>query len=305
MWIKIGIRVKMHDDEIIVSDEVVRELIASQFPEWSREPIVRITDGGTVNGIFRIGERWAARLLLRPGDPDMKLHALEEEALANAEFTRHSPFPSPVPIAIGKPGAGYPLPWSIQTWLPGTVSIKAKSGASEDFARDLAALVTALRQAHTGARRFTGGGRGGDLRDHDEWVETCIRECATMFDAHRLEEMWDHFRALPRTSPDVMTHGDLTSLNILVNHGRLAGVLDCGGFGPADPALDVIAGWHLLDNEARAVFRAEMQSDELEWERSKAWAFEQALGAGWYYVDSNPVMNAMGHLTLSRIMANH
>jgi aminoglycoside phosphotransferase (APT) family kinase protein len=295
----------MHDDEILVSDEVVRKLIAGQFPEWSQEPILRIASSGTVNAIFRIGTEFAGRLPLRPDDPESKRQALETEALASAEFIRYSPFPSPVRIAIGKPGPGYPLPWSVQTWLPGTSAIGADPGASADYASDLAALVTALRQADTGGRKFSGGGRGGDLRDHDEWVETCIRQSATMFDAHRLEGMWDYFRALPRTSPDVMTHGDLTSPNVLVNRGRLAGVLDCGGFGPADPALDVIAGWHLLEDGPRTVFRDELRCDDLEWERSKAWAFQQALGAVWYYVDSNPVMHTMGHLTLSRIIASH
>jgi aminoglycoside phosphotransferase (APT) family kinase protein len=126
-----------------------------------------------------------------------------------------------------------------------------------------------------------------------------------MFDAHRLEEMWAYFRALPRTSPDVMAHGDLIPPNILVDQGRLAGVLDCGGFGPADPALDVIAGWHLLEDGPRTAFRAGLRCDELEWERSKAWAFQQALGAVWYYVDSNPVMHTMGYVTLSRIIASY
>ena len=102
-----------------------------------------------------------------------------------------------------------------------------------------------------------------------------------------------------------MTHGDLTSQNILVDRERLAGELDCGGFGPADPARDVIAGWHLLENGPRDVFRAQLCCDELEWKRSRAWAFVQALGAVWYYVDSNPVMHTMGHLTLSRIIASH
>ena len=34
-----------------------------------------------------------------------------------------------------------------------------------------------------------------------------------------------------------------------------------------------------------------------------AWAFEQAMGAVWYYVDSNPAMSSMGRRTLERIMA--
>jgi hypothetical protein len=32
--------------------------------------------------------------------------------------------------------------------------------------------------------------------------------------------------------------------------------------------------------------------------RGAAWAFEQALGAVWYYADSNPVMSEMGRRTL-------
>jgi len=30
--------------------------------------------------------------------------------------------PQPEPVALGEPGAGYPLPWSVPTWLPGTVA---------------------------------------------------------------------------------------------------------------------------------------------------------------------------------------
>lgn len=46
-------------------------------------------------------------------------------------------------------------------------------------------------------------------------------------------------RELPRgTAADVMNHGDLIAGNVLVSHGRLAGVIDVGGAGPADPALD-------------------------------------------------------------------
>jgi aminoglycoside phosphotransferase (APT) family kinase protein len=101
-----------------------------------------------------------------------------------------------------------------------------------------------------------------------------------------------------------MSHGDLIPLNVLVGAGRMVGVLDGGGFGPADPALDVIAGWHMLNDSPRAVFRAELQCDELEWERSKAWALEQSLGAVWYYEKSNPAMSSMGRRTIDRVMAH-
>jgi hypothetical protein len=36
--------------------------------------------------------------------------------------------------------------------------------------------------------------------------------------------------------------------------------------------------WHLLETKPRQVLRERLASDDLEWQRSKAWAFEQAMG---------------------------
>lgn len=294
----------MHDDEIDISEASVRELIASQYPGWSAKPIRRIRSSGTVNAIFRIGDELAARFPLRTADPAATRQILEEEARASEEFARHSPFPSPVPVAIGDPGAAYPLPWSVQTWLPGAVASDDDQSGSAGFATDLARLVAALRSAGTGGRRFGGSGRGGDLREHDKWVDSCLHRSEHLLDVPRLTALWRRLRELPRTTGDVMTHGDLIPPNVLVGNGRLAGILDCGGFGPADPALDVIAGWHLLHDGPRAAFFAELGCDELEVERSKAWAFEQAIGAVWYYDTTNPAMSTMGRRTLQRIAAS-
>ena len=79
-------------------------------------------------------------------------------------------------------------------------------------------------------------------------------------------------------------------------------MIDVGGRRAADPALDPLVGWHLFDAAARAVFRAAVGSDDLEWARAKAWAFEQAMGLVWYYRDSNPAMSRMGRATLDRIL---
>ena len=110
-------------------------------------------------------------------------------------------------------------------------------------------------------------------------------------------------RELPRRAPDAMTHGDLIPGNVLVAEGRLAGILDAGGFGAADPALDLVAAWHLLDDGPREALRAALGSDELDWERGRAWAFEQAMGVVWYYAETNPPMAAMGRRTLERVLA--
>jgi len=292
----------MHDDQVALTTDIVTTLIRDQFPRWSGEQIRPLPSTGTVHGIFRIGNGLSARFPLRLADPDSVLAVLEQEARASAELVRVPRFPVPEPVALGKPGAGYPMPWSVQTWLPGTVASDAAPSGSDAFAEDLAAFIAALRDADTRGRRFSGENRGGVLTDHDDWMAKCFEESEGLLDVPRLRQLWRHFRELPRTSADVMSHGDLIPGNILVTGDRLTGVLDTGGFGPADPALDLVSAWHLLEPGPRNVLRRALACDDLEWERGKAWAFEQAMGLVWYYVESNPTMSGLGRRTLGRLL---
>ena len=75
-----------------------------------------------------------------------------------------------------------------------------------------------------------------------------------------------------------MSHGDLIRGNVLVANGRLAGILDVGGLGPADPALDLVSAWHLLEAGPRQALREDLGCDDLEWERGKAWALRAGDG---------------------------
>jgi aminoglycoside phosphotransferase (APT) family kinase protein len=292
----------MHDDQVAVTAETVAALIQDQFPQWSGKKIRLLPSTGTVNAIFRIGNDLSARFPLRRADAAETRAVLEREAEASAELVRVSQFPTPEPLALGEPGAGYPMPWSVQTWLPGTVASDADPSGSDAFAQDLATFIATLRRAETRGRRFSGGGRGGVLTHHDEWMEECFEESERLLDVPRLRQVWSHLRELPREGADVMSHSDLIPGNVLLASDRLSGVLDAGGFGPADPALDLVSAWHLLQGGPRQVLRRTLGCEDLEWERGKAWAFEQAMGLVWYYVESNPTMSRMGRRTLDRIL---
>lgn len=292
----------MHADQVDVTSEIVTALIQEQFPQWSGRAIRPLSSTGTVHAIFRIGDGLSARFPLRPADADEVLAVLEREARASAELAQVSRFPVPEPVALGKPGAGYPMPWSVQTWLPGTIALDADPSGSDAFAEDLAAFIAAMRDAGTRGRVFDGDNRGGVLTHHDDWMAKCFQESEELLDVSRLRQLWGHFRELPRTSADVMSHGDLIPGNVLVAGDRLGGVLDTGGYGPADPALDLVGAWHLLQPGPRDVLRRTLACDDLEWERGKAWAFEQAMGLVWYYVETNRSMSGMGRRTLDRIL---
>ncbi len=294
----------MHADQLTVSQETVRALVDEQFPQWRSLPVTGVAAHGTVNAIFRVGDHFTARFPLQPGPVDATRRWLESEAEAARELAGSTRFPTPEPVALGEPGAGYPLPWSVQTWLPGAVATDEDPGESVAFAHDLADLIADLRAVGTRGRAFSGKGRGGDLRSHDAWMETCFERSEGLLDVPRLRRMWETLRSLPREAADVMTHGDLIPGNVLVSAGRLAGILDGGGFGPADPALDLVSAWHLLEAGPRQVLRLDLGCDDLEWERGKAWAFAQAMGVVWYYLETNPAMSRMGRRTLERILAD-
>ncbi len=297
--------VRMHADQLTVSPETVRALVDEQFPQWRGLPVTSVASQGTVNAIFRIGDRLAARFAVQPGDVGSVRRSLESEAEAARELAGRTRFRTPEPVALGEPGAGYPLPWSVQTWLPGAVATEEDPGESVAFAHDLAEFIRGARAIDTHGRTFSGRGRGGDLRSHDAWMEVCFERSGQLLDVPRLRRAWNALRDLPRgTAGDVMTHGDLIPGNVLVSDARLTGIIDVGGLGPADPALDLAGAWHLLEPGPRQAFRDDLGCDDLEWQRGKAWAFAQAMGVVWYYVESNPTMSRMGRRTLARIIAD-
>lgn len=294
----------MHADQLTITPDMVRDLVRDQFPAWRDFRVREVASQGTVNAIFRIGDDLAARFPLKPDGVEATRRSMEREAQAASELAGRTRFPTPEPVAIGEPGRGYPLPWSVQTWIPGDIATPTDLADSIPFAHDLAEFIRGVRAIDTRGRRFSGDGRGGDLKPHDPWIETCLEKCEGFLDVPRLRQMWAELRLLPRASEDVMTHGDLIPGNVLVSRGRLVGVLDVGGLGPADPALDLVCAWHLLDAAARLQLREDLACDDLQWQRGKAWAFQQAIGAAWYYRESNLAMSQMGQVTLSRLMAD-
>lgn len=294
----------MHEDELDVGEHTVRRLVADQFPQWQHLAILEVPTAGTVNAIFRIGADLAARFPLRFQDPFLVGAWLTAEFAAARELADASTVATPEPVAIGKPGHDYPLPWSVQTWLPGRVATLDDPEGSRGFAEDLAAFIASLRAADTQGRRFAGEGRGGHLPDHDAWMEICFRGSERVLDVPRLRAMWAELRTLPEVDTDVMCHGDLIPPNVLVRHGRLVGVLDGGGFAAADPALDLVGAWHLLDDMQREVLRDRLGCSEAQWRRGMAWAFQQSMGLVWYYAESNPSMSRWGRRTLDRLVRN-
>ena len=301
-----GAAPRLHDDQIEITTGTVSRLVADQFPDWPWRRVERVGTEGTVHAIFRLGDRVAARFPIRPSDPESVRATLTAEQAALTELRAHLTVAVPTPYGIGEPGGGYPLPWAAQRWLPGAPAWDAAaSGDVHTLVDDVVSLLRELRAIPVRGRSFSRSGRGGDLRAHDDWVTTCLTHSEGLLPVDTLRQVWNELRVLPRQSPGTVTHGDLIPGNLLVADGRLVGVLDPSMFGAADPALDLIVAWHLFDRGLREELRSRLEPlgvSDLDWERGKAWAFEQSIGLVWYYETTNPTMSRLGRKTLERVI---
>jgi len=103
----------------------------------------------------------------------------------------------------------------------------------------------------------SGTARGVDLAAMDDITRAAIDECGARVDRTQVLAAWEEaLSAAAWTAPPVWLHGDLQSGNLLVRDGRLSGVIDFGGLGLGDPAVDLMPAWELLDGPARATFAA-------------------------------------------------
>jgi aminoglycoside phosphotransferase (APT) family kinase protein len=289
----------MHDDEVPTSVELVRRLVEDQLPQWAALDVRPVASSGTDNALFRLGTDLVVRLP-RIG---WAVEDVTKEQTWLPRLAPHLPVPVPAPVALGRPGHGYPWRWSVYRWLD--LGTNPAVGALEDpvgLAQDLAAFVRALRAVDP-----TGGpeaSRGGLLAERDEQTRECAAAVADEYPTGLLLEMWEDALAAPPWAGDpVWLHGDLTAGNLLVRGGRLTAVIDFGCLGTGEPAIDLLPAWNLLPPDARAAFGEAVGADEDTWRRSRGWALSVALIALPYYRKRNPSLAAASRHVVEELLA--
>lgn len=290
----------MHADEAHTDEELVLRLIGSQFPQWAGLPVERVGAAGTSNAMYRLGTDMVVRLPRRAGDAESARR--EHEWLRR--LSRALPVPVPAPLAMAEPGEGYPYPWSVFRWLDGETPVAGRPLAEPAlFAEDVAAFLTALRGVD--AAGAPASYRGDPLVSRDADTREVIAGLRGVVDTAAATAVWDAaLRAAPWQGPGVWVHGDLQPGNVLVAGGRLSAVIDFECMGTADPAVDLIAAWYLMDGAARRAFRAALGTgtDDAMWARGRGWALTIAVNELSYYRETNPWMattarHVIGELT--------
>jgi aminoglycoside phosphotransferase (APT) family kinase protein len=290
----------MHAHEADIDEDLVRRLIAGQFPQWAGLPVRWVESSGTDNAMFRLGAELAVRLPRIEGAAG----DVAREGRWLPWLAARLPFTIPAPLGAGRPAEGYPWSWSVLRWLEGTNPVVGHLAQPAALAEDVAGFITALR----GIAPADGppAGRGVPLATRDEPTRAALAQLRGTIDTAAATAVWEHALTLPEWSgPPAWVHGDLSPGNVLHTGERLGAVIDFAGVGVGDPTVDLIVAWNLLPAGARAVFRAALGADDATWARGRAWALSIALIQLPYYRTTNPPLAANSRHVIREVLADH
>lgn len=259
-----------------ITPAVAARLVAAQFPQWADLPVVPVALNGWDNTTFRLGDELCVRL----PSADAYVAQVGKEHRWLPILARQLPLPIPEPVAMGRPGGGFPRPWSIYRWIEGDHASVDRIANLTVFAADLAGFLAALYAIDAsggpppGMHNFF---RGGPVDTYDAQSRGSIQRLADELDAEAATEVWDAALASTWDRSPVWVHGDVSASNLLVVEGALRAVIDFGCAAVGDPACDLVMAWTFFTGESREVFRSGLPFDDATWARGRGWALWKAL----------------------------
>jgi len=213
-------------------------LVDEQHPDLAELPLGRRYDGWDM-AVFRLGDELAVRL---PRTADA-VESLEAEARWLGLLSEGWTFPFPRVLRRGAPGHGYPWPWSIISWLPGTMASQRPLSASAGVE-----LGRALAQVHAPAPADApfNEEQSIELPEREPWVRGALdplagvagpdgREC----DVTASAAVWEVALAAEPPRELVWSHADLHGFNVISNDGQLGGIIDWADIAACDRAVDL------------------------------------------------------------------
>ena len=263
-------------DKAAITAELAARLVAAQFPQWADLPVRRVEPGGWDNVTFRLGTGLSVRLPSGPGYAQQ----VDKEHRWLPALAGRLPLPIPQPLARGAPGCGFPWPWSVYRWLPGTPLATSHIADRTALAAELAGFLAALQRVDPSGGPPPGPhscNRGGSLTGYDGEVAGALEALTGEIDTARAAQVWQEARAAAGHGKPVWVHGDVADGNLLVDHGRLSAVIDFGCCAVGDPACDTVIAWTYFSGASRRTFQALLPATRATWARGRGWALWKAI----------------------------
>ena len=254
--------------EVLIDVALVRALLETQHPDLSGLALKEIGVGWD-NATFRLGSELAVRLPRR----SFSAALIENEQRWLPEIADRLPIPVPSPLRKGAPGVGYPWSWSILPWLRGESA--DLEPLEPDQAQPLARFLKALHVSPP-ADAPKSKVRGVPLSERVASVEDRMQRLAhkTTLVTPDIRRAWESGLTAAENYEPTWIHGDLHARNILVENGKITGIIDWGDMTSGDRATDLAAFWMVLPtSKSRETAVAEYGDVPLAtWLRARAWA---------------------------------
>jgi aminoglycoside phosphotransferase (APT) family kinase protein len=271
-----------------------RALVDEQAPEYSHLPLGQHFEGWDC-AMFRLGGLLAVRLPRT--EHAVRFLLAETEWVPRLSLGWSFPFPH-FPF-VGEPGAGFPFPWAIVSWLPGDMAVDVPLLASEGPTLGLAlAEVHQLAPAEAPMNvEQSVPMRSRDLKVRERLVTVAALALGPL-DVAAAEALWEEALAAPEPGRDefVWSHADLHGANVLSLDGRFGGIADWGSMAACDPAVDLGFAYTLMPGEGvaaalEAYGGATGRVDEAFVARARGIGLAKALGVT---LSPRPETRAMG-----------
>jgi aminoglycoside phosphotransferase (APT) family kinase protein len=246
------------DPEIEVDAALVQCLLEEQFPELAKLP-VRLLGAGWDNTVFVVGEdEWVFRFPRR----EIVLTGFRLEIGYLPRLAPLLPLAIPVPEHIGVPSDGFPWPFFGARFIQGAELCDTSPSSAVELASQLGQFLKTLHGAEVmdalGAELPDNWTRRADMELRVPMISEKLSQLAELWSAPaNVHAFLDEARSLPPPDPRAVCHGDMHFRHVLVDDGRVTGVIDWIDLCRGDPALDLQLVWSALPPDARPAFFAE------------------------------------------------
>lgn len=253
--------------EIEMDEPLARSLLRDQHPDLADLPLVRF-EAGMDNTMLRLGDTFVLRAPRR----ELAARLIVNEQRVLSRLAARLPLAVPSPLRIGRPGRGYPWPWSVLPWLPGRSA--DLEPPREQAASTLVDFLSALHLPPS-ADAPSNAYRGVPLAERAAVTEARLDRIAETTDGvtRQVREAWRAALDTRPTREARWLHGDLHPRNVLVREGAITGVIDWGDVTVGDPATDLATLWMLFEQPATrtaALDRYGADPDTIR--RARGWA---------------------------------
>lgn len=258
----------MPDPDIHVDEAIVRSLIDDQCPDLARLTLHHFASGFD-NSVWRIGDELVGRFPRR----EVAVALLENELKWLPLLSERLPLAVPRPVRVGRASLDFPYPWSIARWFDGAPAYGAALTRPHATARLLARFMSALHSSAPPDAPYNLF-RSVPLHSRVDAFEERVSVLSGGVGEPGLRGIWDRaLDAAPWERAPSWIHGDLHPMNLVVENGELAAVLDFGDLCAGDPATYVACAWMLLPSDAvGTLLGAYANTDSALESRALGWA---------------------------------